>query len=168
MLKFRTLMSSAAGLALTVAALGTPAKDTSASLPRLIERGRYLVKITGCNDCHTPGYGETGGKIPEQAWLTGSPLGWHGPWGTTYASNLRLFVRDLSEAEWIKTAHTVELRPPMPWYALHAMKDRDLRAIYQFILHLGAAGEPAPADLPPGQTPQGPYVQFPAPPPKAG
>lgn len=23
-----------------------------------IERGRYLVKTTGCNDCHTPGYAQ--------------------------------------------------------------------------------------------------------------
>jgi hypothetical protein len=30
-----------------------------------IERGRYLVKITGCNDCHTPGYIQNAGKVPE-------------------------------------------------------------------------------------------------------
>lgn len=168
MCMFCTLITGAVCAMLTVlAAPRAGAKDT-ASLSQLIERGRYLVKITGCNDCHTAGYGEAGGQVPEQDWLTGSPLGWHGPWGTTYASNLRLFMRDLSEAEWIKTAHTIKLAPPMPWYALHAMSDPDLRAIYQFILHLGPAGEPAPADLPPGQTPQGPYVQFPAPPPKAG
>lgn len=53
-----------------------------------IQRGRYLVRITGCNDCHTPGYPESSGKTAEKLWLTGSPLGWRGPWGTTYASNL--------------------------------------------------------------------------------
>ena len=56
---------------------------------RQIERGRYLVKISGCNDCHTAGYAMTGGNIPESQWLMGDKLGWRGPWGTTYPANLR-------------------------------------------------------------------------------
>ena len=28
---------------------------------RQIEHGRYLVKISGCNDCHTAGYAAAGG-----------------------------------------------------------------------------------------------------------
>jgi hypothetical protein len=70
------------------------------------DRGRYLIKITGCNDCHTPGYAEAGGKIPEKDWLTGDSMGWRGPWGTTYASNLRQYMQLLSEDQWVKTAHT--------------------------------------------------------------
>ena len=46
------------------------------------------------------------------------------------------------------------------------MTVQDLRAIYRYIRHLGPAGQPAPAYLPPDQTPKGPYVQFPAPPKK--
>ncbi len=79
-----------------------------------IQRGRYLVKITGCNDCHTPGYGLSGGKVPESLWLTGDKLGWRGPWGTTYAANLRLYMHGLSEAAWVKTAKNLKARPPMP------------------------------------------------------
>ena len=30
-----------------------------------IERGRYVVEIGGCNDCHTAGYAEAGGKAAE-------------------------------------------------------------------------------------------------------
>lgn len=30
-----------------------------------VERGRYLLKIAGCNDCHTPGYLMAEGKVPE-------------------------------------------------------------------------------------------------------
>ncbi len=52
----------------------------------------------------------------------------------------------------------------MPWYALNMMADRDLRAIYRFARRLGPAGEPAPAYLPPGKAPEGPYVIFPHPP----
>ena len=132
--------------------------------PGKIERGRYLVKIAGCNDCHTPGYAPSAGKVPESAWLTGDALGWSGPWGTTYPSNLRIALSKMSEAQWVKNARSVEYRPPMPWFALRDMKDQDLRAIYAFVRQLGPLGDPAPAYLPPGQAPKGPAVQFPAPP----
>jgi len=45
-----------------------------------IERGRYLVRIGGCNDCHTAGYLEAAGHSPEADWLTGSAVGFQGPW----------------------------------------------------------------------------------------
>jgi mono/diheme cytochrome c family protein len=126
-----------------------------------IQRGRYLVKIAGCNDCHTPGYAEAGGKVPESQWLIGDKLGWSGPWGTTYATNLRLYMQGFSEAEWVKTAKTMKTRPPMPWFVLRDMTEGDLRAIYRYVVSLGPAGEPAPAYLPPGKQPPQPYVQFP-------
>jgi mono/diheme cytochrome c family protein len=131
---------------------------------RLIERGKYLVKITGCNDCHTPGYVMSGGKVPESQWLVGDKLGWRGPWGTTYAINLRLYMRDMSEEKWVKTARTIQTRPPMPWFNLNDMTDDDLKAIYRYTRSLGPAGEMAPAFVPSGKEPQGPVVQFPAPP----
>jgi mono/diheme cytochrome c family protein len=128
-----------------------------------IQRGRYLVRITGCNDCHTPGYPESNGKTAEKLWLTGSPLGWRGPWGTTYASNLRLVMQNMTEAQWLKHAR-VEWRPPMPWFNLREMNDADLRAIYRYVRHLGPEGKPAPAYVPPDREPPQPYVQFPPPP----
>jgi hypothetical protein len=88
-------------------------------------------------------------------------MGWRGPWGTTYASNLRLYMQKLSEAQWIKVSRSVEFRPPMPWFVLRVMTDQDLRAIYRFIKNLGPAGEPAPNYLPPDQEPPKPYIQFP-------
>lgn len=122
--------------------------------------------IAGCNDCHTDGYLLNEGKVPEKEWLTGSKLGWNGPWGTTYAPNLRLFMKGQSEEQWIKLARTVKLRPPMPWFDLNRMNTRDLKAIYRLVRSLGPAGEPAPAYVPPGQIPQGPHVIFPQPPTK--
>jgi mono/diheme cytochrome c family protein len=129
-----------------------------------LERGRYLVVIGSCNDCHTPGYAPSGGKVPEKDWLVGDQLGWRGSWGTTYPPNLRLFMQTLSEAQWVKFAKTSELRPPMPSPALHSMTDADLRAVYRYIRHLGLAGAEAPAYVPPDKEPPPPYVQFPAPP----
>ena len=125
------------------------------------ERGRYIIKIAGCNDCHTVGYAEAAGKIPEQDWLTGDTMGWRGPWGTTYASNLRLYMQDLSEDQWIQVSRAVEFRPPMPWFVLREMTEQDLRAIYRFIRNLGPAGEPEPNYLPPDQEPPKPYILFP-------
>lgn len=129
-----------------------------------VQRGRYLVQIAGCNDCHTPNYPMSGGKVPEKDWLTGDALGWRGPWGTTYPTNLRLYMQDLTEEQWVKKGKTLNARPPMPWFNVRDMSTADLRAMYRYIRHLGPAGKPAPAFVPPDQTPSGPYVQFPAPP----
>ena len=129
------------------------------------ERGRYLTIVGGCNDCHTPGFADKEGQVPEADWLTGDILGWRGPWGTTYAVNLRLYMTTLSEDEWIKTARTIKPRPPMPWWALREMSDDDLRVIYRFVTALGPKGTAVPAYLPPDQEPAPPFVEFPAPPP---
>jgi mono/diheme cytochrome c family protein len=129
-----------------------------------VNRGRYVVQIGGCNDCHTAGYAPSGGKVPEAQWLMGDALGWNGPWGTTYATNLRLYMQDLTEAQWMKKAKTLNARPPMPWFNVQAMSSGDLRAMYRYIRSLGPAGKPVPAYLPPDKTPPEPAVRFPAPP----
>jgi mono/diheme cytochrome c family protein len=141
-------------------ALPAFAQEKKKSDPQ-VDRGRYLVRIGGCNDCHTPGYPLKGGKVPEAEWLTGDALGWHGPWGTTYATNLRLYFQDLTEDQWVKKAKALNARPPMPWFNVRDMTTGDLRAMYRYIRQLGPAGKPAPAYLPPDQTPPQPYVAFP-------
>jgi hypothetical protein len=52
----------------------------------------------------------------------------------------------------------------MPWWVFRQMDRGDLRAIYRFIRHLGPAGTPAPAYVPPDREPKPPYATFPAPP----
>lgn len=129
-----------------------------------VERGRYLVKASGCNDCHTAGYLMADGNLDEKLWLTGDGMGWRGPWGTSYAANLRLFMKDLSEDQWVDAARHLRRRPPMPWFNLNSMAEADLRSIYRFTRSLGDPGRPAPAALAPGEEPKGPYAQFPGPP----
>jgi predicted ester cyclase/mono/diheme cytochrome c family protein len=128
-----------------------------------VARGKYLVKASGCNDCHTAGYLMADGELDEKRWLTGDAMGWRGPWGTTYASNLRLFMKDLTEDQWLETARHLRRRPPMPWFNLNSMAENDLRSIYRFTRSLGDPGSPAPASLAPGEEPKGPYAQFPGP-----
>lgn len=127
-----------------------------------IARGRYIVRIAGCNDCHTAGYAASGGTIPEKDWLLGDTVGWHGDWGTTYPPNLRLVLSAMNEDQWVKSAKTVQGRPPMPWFALRDMTEQDLRAVYRFVRQLRPVGTPSPAYVPPGTTPAGPVIRFPA------
>jgi mono/diheme cytochrome c family protein len=135
---------------------------------QLLARGEYLVRIAGCNDCHTPGYAETAGNVPMHQWLVGSPVGWSGPWGTTYPANLRQKVAGMDESTWMAYTAGLHTRPPMPDMAVRTMVEGDRRAIYRFVRSLGAAGQPAPAYLPPGTAPQVPYVQWVLPPAAAG
>jgi len=57
-----------------------------------------------------------------------------------------------------------EVRPPMLWFNLRAMRDRDVKAIYAYLTHLGPAGQLALQCVPADKTPAGPFVQFPEPP----
>lgn len=152
-----TLMAMITGMGTNLAMAQTIDSKT-------IEHGRYLVRIGGCNDCHTPGYLLSEGKTPEEMWLTGDSFGWRGPWGTTYATNLRILVHSLTEEQWVAMAKNLKTRPPMPWFNLNEMKDEDLRSIYQYIHHLGSGGKPAPAYVPPDKEPNPPYAIFPSPP----
>jgi mono/diheme cytochrome c family protein len=158
------IAAAAALLAAASAALRAEAGPSSSAGSPTIERGRYLARIAGCNDCHTPGYAQSGGKVDEKHWLTGDSVGWQGPWGTTYPANLRLALAKLGEDDWVRLARTAQWRPPMPWFALHDMTEADLRALYRFVRSLGPAGEPAPAYLPPGRAAAGPVIVFPTPP----
>ncbi len=145
--------------AVVLAALLLPAAAWAKS--SVIERGRYLSVIGGCNDCHTAGYLQNNGKVPEKSRLMGDTLGWRGPWGTTYAPNLRLYMSKMSENDWVKVSKEMTPRPPMPWFNLRHMTDSDLRALYRYIRALGPVGNPAPNYLPPDKTPPQPFVQFP-------
>jgi mono/diheme cytochrome c family protein len=157
-----------AGLVIVVAAslgahaLGATVVQGAQTDSSSVERGRYLAMVAGCNDCHTPEYMESAGQVDEKLWLTGSSLGWHGPWGTTYPPNLRLVAGTLTEEQWVLDARTPR-RPPMPWYALRDMTDADVKSIYRYLKHMGPAGQPAPAPLAPGQEPPEPVFRAPMP-----
>jgi mono/diheme cytochrome c family protein len=124
-----------------------------------VARGRYLVATAGCNDCHTAGYAEAGGKVAQSDWLLGTPVGFRGPWGVSYPANLRLTVQSVTEEQWLKFAR-VERLPPMPWFSLRDMNDDDLRSMYRFIRSLGPKGGRAPAPLAPNTRVGTPYIQF--------
>lgn len=125
-----------------------------------VEQGRYLVLVGGCNDCHTDGYLPANGDVPEVQWLLGSPVGFRGPWGTTYPSNLRLVVGAYTEDQWVDLLRTRTSLPPMPWMNINQLAEADMRALYRYLVSLGAAGEIMPSPVPPDQDPITPYVSL--------
>lgn len=148
---------------LVLAAAMTPASGSQSASD--VERGKYVATMMGCNDCHTPNYMMGGGDVPEALWLTGSAFGWRGPWGTTYAANLRQLLTKMSEDEWVTFAKTMKARPPMPWFNLNKMHEADMRALYRYVRYLGDDDTAVPAYVPPSEEPKPPYATFPSPPP---
>lgn len=145
----------------TNAADSAPAGDAArvvAATPELA--GRHIVRIAGCNDCHTPGFERQGEQVSGNQWLIGVPVGFNGPWGTSYASNLRTKVQALNEEQWTTFLKNYTGRPPMPWASVHAMSDEDRRNLYRYIRSLGPSDNAVPDALEPGVTPKTPYVVF--------
>jgi mono/diheme cytochrome c family protein len=125
-----------------------------------VEIGARIAVIGGCHDCHTVGYGESGGKVDPAAALKGNPVGYGGPWGVTYAKNLRLTASAKTEDDWVKFLQTFQAGPPMPWYNVHAFTEVEMRSLYRYVKSLGEVGEAAPDDVPPGGTAKTPYVDL--------
>lgn len=101
-------------LGILCVALGCGEKKVA--IDTAVERGKYLVTITGCHDCHTPKLEGPGGKpvLDEKRLLAGHPeqapypswtpddmkqrnamaltnpmlTAWAGPWGVSFAINL--------------------------------------------------------------------------------
>ena len=157
----KTFHSTLAGVTLVALLAGAVPGTASAADAEsaAVKRGRYLVTVSGCNDCHTNGYLPANGKVPEKEWLTGSPVGYQGPWGTTYATNLRLVMARMTESQWVEHARKERL-PPMPWFNLARMTDEDLQAVYAFVRSLGPAGVAMPAYVAPGGKVSTPYFVF--------
>jgi hypothetical protein len=171
----RSFALAAAALAVAVPLLawqgaGNPARQGSApqdaayvQAPNPVAAGEYLTIVGGCNDCHTERWGETDGKVAAADRLAGNPVGYRGPWGTSYAANLRMVAQRISEDRWVeilKTADGGHGRPPMPWMNTAMMSDRDLRALYRYVHSLGPKGERMPRGVPPGQEPTTPYMNM--------
>ena len=146
-------------LALAVAA---PAMaQTAPSNATRVERGKYLVTIAACHDCHSPKINAQM-DLDQAKILSGRPANtmppaqgkeirasldltaWSGPWGNSYAANLTSdpetgLGKRYTEASFIKAIRTgkkpegEDLAPPMPWTQYRHMTDEDLKSIYAFL-----------------------------------
>lgn len=157
----RVILAAAALAGVAIAAqAGSPSHKS-------IARGKFLVDYGGCQDCHTPGWAENGGHAPKDMLLTGGGMNFQGPWGTTYAPNLRLYVHQLTVKEWIAKLRSLKARPAMPYWTFRYLSDKDLTDMYAYIHSLGPAGKPAHDWVPPGQEAPAPYLKLVLPPPPA-
>jgi mono/diheme cytochrome c family protein len=166
-------------LALTAMAAATPESKPAAhhsgsgeaGKMSAIERGLYLTTIMGCNDCHTPG--ALFGAPDFDRKLSGSDLGWRGPWGVTFARNLTPDTTGLagwSEDDIIKAFRTgvkksgARILPPMPWQMFAGLTDQDAHAIAAYLKSLPPIAHHVMDVVPPGQEYKGSTVDFPPPP----
>ncbi len=125
--------------------------------------GEYLMTVASCHDCHTTGWVEKKGNVAMDDQLTGNPIGYHGPWGTVYAKNLRQVADRHSEDEWVEILRTADHgqgQLPMPWHDAAKFSDRDLRALYQYAKSLGPKPVRLPRNTQPGVKPTGPYIDL--------
>lgn len=159
-MKVRTLMLLALGAAAVLLATIDASSPQKGPAAATLARGRALVVYGTCNDCHTAGWRDSDGAVPQARWLTGSAVGFRGWWGTSYPTNVRLDFQVMSEYRWIQAVRTRAGHPPMVWQDLRQLPDSDLRAIYQFVKSLGPAGVPAPNAVEPWRDPSTPFVDM--------
>jgi hypothetical protein len=128
------LLAAVPALALAAAASAAPVNAAPASDPKQLARGKYLVTIGGCNDCHTPWKMGPSGPMqdmtrmlsghPEAMVMPPPPKGegpWGvqtsltntaiaGPWGVSFTRNLtpdrETGLGDWTEKDFIQTIRT--------------------------------------------------------------
>ncbi len=158
-----------------------------------VERGKYLIALGGCHDCHTPKVAGPGGapapdaskllsghpeKLPPPSWspddmkrnvaaTTNEMLtAWAGPWGVSFAINLtpdkETGIAEWSEENFIQAIRTGkhqgqpnarDILPPMPWFDMKDLTDRDLKAIWAYLRSLPPIKNQAPFPMSPGSPP---------------
>jgi mono/diheme cytochrome c family protein len=119
---------------------GPDRKDT-------VAYGKYLSRIGGCYECHTP-HDEHNTMIEAQGFSGGWEMA--GPWGRNVTANLTPdpdnYMGHATKAEFIGRFHAfaninaanAPAAPPgrntvMPWLAFSGMTDEDLGAIYDYL-----------------------------------
>jgi len=159
--RYITYVSATAVLATAILLSSAPSAAQQPANNAAVERGRYLVTITGCHDCHSP---KVEGMKPDLARaLSGRPAttqlptatktevhasldltAWTGPWGYSIAANLTpdpatgLGTR-YTEASFITTMRTgkkpngTPVMPPMPSDVYQNMTDDDLKANFAYL-----------------------------------
>jgi len=185
--KFIGVSGLACCLVVTSLAAEPPVAKDPASTPEsaTLARGKYLIALGGCHDCHTPkrmtekgpaldtkrllsGFpsSEKAPAIPEgvigpKSWgglFTNDGTGWAGPWGISFASNLtpdkETGIGAWKEETFIKTLRAGKtpggrpMLPPMPWEGIRQASDKDLKAMFAYLMSLPPVRNMAPSPIP--------------------
>jgi mono/diheme cytochrome c family protein len=159
-------------------ALAASASTAVAADPAVVARGKYLVTIASCHDCHTPGYFL--GKPDMVRYLGGSDVGFElAGLGVFYGPNLTpdketgLGVfhgpnltpdKETGLGNWtdaqVLTALQTGVRPDgrvlapiMPWRAFASLTKQDAEAIVAFLRSVPPVSHNAPGPFGPTETP---------------
>ena len=150
---FGAFVASAAMFAVSGAALADDAE---------IARGKYLVTIASCNDCHTPGYFL--GKPDFSRALGGSDVGFTIPGLGAFVGPNLTPDKDTGLGNWtddqIIAAFTAgvtpdgrRLAPIMPYAALSHLTSDDAHAIVAYLRSLPSVKNKVPGPFGPKETP---------------
>jgi mono/diheme cytochrome c family protein len=142
-----------AAITVVTAALAYAISKGGGAESRQIARGKYLVQLAGCTDCHTPGH--LLGKPDMSRFLGGSDVGFEVP-------DLAVFVgpnltpdRDTGLGNWtrdeVATAIRTGVRPDgrilapiMPWRSYTGLTTSDAQAIVEYLRSLPAVTNKVP------------------------
>jgi mono/diheme cytochrome c family protein len=148
----------------TAAILGSVFIKTTVAQNAQVERGKYLVNVAGCLDCHTPGY--FFGKPEMDRYLGGSEVGFEIPGlGVFHGPNLTPDP-DTGLGKWtieqIVTALQTgkrpdgrELAPIMPWRAFANLTKDDVTAIAVFLKSVPVVKNKVPGPFGASEKPTG-------------
>lgn len=141
-------------IALSMTLVAAFAASTPLALPALaddaqIARGRYLVTLSGCSDCHTPG--ALLGTPDMKRYLGGSDVGFAIPGAGVFVGENLTSDKTTGLGAWTdsqiiaairtgKTPEGRELSPVMPYPALSHLTDADADAIVAFLKSLPPVG----------------------------
>ena len=145
------------------------ADSTAAMTP--VQRGAYLTTVVGCHDCHTPGAFYGAPDMNRQ--LSGSELGWQGPWGVSYARNLTpdktTGIGDWTDDEILNAMQKgvkkdgSPIAPPMPWPDFARLTHADAMAIVAYLRSIPPITHQMPPRVAPGGHVGGSIITIPPP-----
>jgi mono/diheme cytochrome c family protein len=165
-----TLAAGAASLSCT----GTPSSNTAAvaTAEDPVARGARIVFTSGCVDCHTPG--SFYGAPDTTRMLSGSELGWNGPWGISFPRNLTpdstTGIGTWTEDQIVTAVREgrrpdgTMLLPPMPWPVYSHLTDEDVHALAKYLKSIPPVVHQMPKQVPPGGKTNLPTFVLPGPP----
>ena len=154
------ILASAAVAGAVLAAVGNWRAEAAGR--EQVLRGKYLVTLGLCTDCHTPGY--FFGKPDMTRYLGGSEVGFHIPeLGVFHGPNLtpddETGLGRWSEADIVRAIQTGTrpdgrmLAPIMPWHAFAEMTRQDAMAVAAFLKSLPPVPNKVPGPFGPAETP---------------
>ncbi len=149
-------------IVLAAAAIGAMPLSTSARADDAqVTRGKYLVNLGGCSDCHTPGY--LLGKADMSRYLGGSDVGFEIPGLGVFVGRNITPDKETGIGDWtteqIVTALQTGVRPDgrqlapiMPYHALAGLTSEDVNAIAVFLKSVAPVSHAVPGPFGPGET----------------